>query len=583
MSGTNTPHLAPGDRFFNDSVNSPYIFPADAQERRRLNGQYEAVKCSADGQHIMAPVQLGPGDEVLDCATGTGVWLLDVAPAYPVTVSFHGIDISSHLFPPPASMPSNMSFSQHSLLDPPTSFSSSFTLINQRMLLSALRATEWPAALRAHFGMLRPGGWTQLCEINFLGFSSRPDGARTARVHAMVDALHRARGLDGGCALRLAGWAQDAGFVNIGTLCTPVPVGARAGEGPHNYTTPLFETLISMKGLMRQSGIVATEEEYEHAVHEMENELGELDDAYYPFHWFSTLMARTSSPQAAPGHRFFNDPVNSPYILPADTEEGRRLNEQHEVIKRSAGGKLVVAPVRLDAGDRVLDCATGTGVWLLDLANVTQATVLFHGIDISPHLFPPPAAKPANASFSQTSILNPPPSFAGAFTLLNQRLLIGAFRSAEWPDVLRAHFAMLRPGGWTQLCEIHPDGFSPAGGPCTTRVQAMHDELMLARGLDNDCALRVADWAREAGFVNVGTMCTRAPVGARAGEGPHNYTRPVLGFYLALKGLMRQDGIVATEEEYEEAVRDMENEWNEMDDAYFPFYWIWAQKPDETA
>lgn len=294
-------------------------------------------------------------------------------------------------------------------------------------------------------------------------------------------------------------------------------------------------------------------------------------------------MARTTSPQAAPGHRFFNDPVNSPYILPADTEEGRRLNEQHEVIKRSASGKLVVAPVQLHAGDRVLDCATGTGIWLLELANASQAAVSFQGIDISPHLFPPPASRPANVSFSRASIIDYPLSFADSFALLNQRLLIGAFRGEEWPGVLRAHFAMLRPGGWTQLCEIHPNGFSPSGGPCTSRVQRMHDQLMVARGLDNDCALRLADWAREAGFVNVSVTCTRAPVGTRGGEGPHNYTKAVLGFYVALKGIMQQSGVVSTEEEYELAVHDMENEWNEMEDAYYPFYWVCGQKPGPTA
>lgn len=291
------------------------------------------------------------------------------------------------------------------------------------------------------------------------------------------------------------------------------------------------------------------------------------------------MVASNSSPLAAVG-RVFNDLPNSPYLFPADAEEGRRLDDQHEVIKCSAGGKLLMAPVKLDTGDKVLDCAAGTGLWLLELASMCPMTVSFHGIDISTRLFPRPESAPPNVTFSQHSVLDPPPAFSSSFTLVNQRLLIVGLSATDWPAALRAHFQMLRPGGWVQLCEIHFDGFSRPDGVHTARVHAMVHALLSARGLDSKCAVRLEHWARDAGFVNVGTHFTHAPVGVRAGDGPHNYTKPHLAAFLSLKDHMLTSGIVATAEEYEKAVQDMETEWNDMDDSYYPFSWLWGQKPD---
>ncbi|EJD54147.1 S-adenosyl-L-methionine-dependent methyltransferase [Auricularia subglabra TFB-10046 SS5] len=281
--------------------------------------------------------------------------------------------------------------------------------------------------------------------------------------------------------------------------------------------------------------------------------------------------------------RFFNNLANSPYVLPADSEEGRRLNDQHEVVKLSAGGKILLAPIQLIDRDRVLDSGTGTGVWLADLASHLPDTVSLEGIDTSPHLFPPPSSVPPNITFSQYSILDLPQSFSSAFALVHQRLVIGAIRAEDWPDLLHTHFRLLRPGGWVQLCEIYPPGFHPSGGPRMARVLKMYDALAQIRGFDNSCAVRLADWARAAGFVNVDTLCTQAPVGVRAGDGPHNFTRPIIGVFLAMTSIMAKSGIAASEEEYEQAVRDMEDEWNGLDGAFYPFYWVWGQKPEEAA
>lgn len=44
-----------------------------------------------------------------------------------------------------------------------------------------------------------------------------------------------------------------------------------------------------------------------------------------------------------------------------------------------------------------------------------------------------------------------------------------------------------------------------------------------------------------------------------------------------------KNGIVETEGEYEQWVRDMEDEWNRTEGACYPYYWIWGQKPADDS
>lgn len=99
--------------------------------------------------------------------------------------------------------------------------------------------------------------------------------------------------------------------------------------------------------------------------------------------------------------RFFNDPDG--YVLPADMEEGlrsvigvrpftpifltrfillARLNSQHRYILQLIDEQFILAPVQLKPGDQVLDCATGTGKWTVDLLTKSRPnlTTDFTGI-----------------------------------------------------------------------------------------------------------------------------------------------------------------------------------------------------------
>src|SRR5256885_774118 len=52
----------------------------------------------------------GPESKIADIGTGTGIWLLGVAKAVPPTCRLVGFDATSSSFPPPSTVPSNVSF-----------------------------------------------------------------------------------------------------------------------------------------------------------------------------------------------------------------------------------------------------------------------------------------------------------------------------------------------------------------------------------------------------------------------------------------------------------------------------------------
>ncbi|KZV86843.1 hypothetical protein EXIGLDRAFT_840469 [Exidia glandulosa HHB12029] len=253
----------------------------------------------------------------------------------------------------------------------------------------------------------------------------------------------------------------------------------------------------------------------------------------------------------------FSDLKNSSYVLPADTEEARRLNAQHRIICAAGDGTLVFAPVELKDGDRVLDSATGTGIWTVELASQSSLGVSFTGIDISSALFPAPGHTSSNISFARENVLALPPAFDSTFTLVHQRLVGGAFPLSEWPLVVQALYRVTKPGGWVQLGENHSLGICEQRSdmPITARMLNNYVQKLLgARGLDMDCALHIEDWVRDAGFVNTGSTVQALRVGLRAGGGVHEYTDDAIAYFKAITVPLVACGASASAEDYLEVV-----------------------------
>jgi SAM-dependent methyltransferase len=150
------------------------------------------------------------------------------------------------------------------------------------------------------------------------------------------------------------------------------------------------------------------------------------------------------------------------YTLPRNQSESARLQGQHEVYTEHVGYLLhptLVESLKASKTDgvRIADIGTGTGAWLLDIASspALQFTKLeLVGLDISDAQFPAASSVPQNCTFDVLNILAPvPEKWKGTFDVVNLRLLVCGFSTADWAVAAKNVMRMLKSGGWVQWCE----------------------------------------------------------------------------------------------------------------------------------
>ncbi|KAF7311460.1 S-adenosyl-L-methionine-dependent methyltransferase [Mycena kentingensis (nom. inval.)] len=273
---------------------------------------------------------------------------------------------------------------------------------------------------------------------------------------------------------------------------------------------------------------------------------------------------------------------SSQYILPTDTPEYERLALQHKTLKNMYNDRLILAPIALKAGDKVLDSGTGPGLWICDLATCVPTEVEMVGIDIESRLFP--RAPPRNISFRTASVLALPAEWSNTFALIHQRLLLLALEVPQWPVALREMHRVLHPGGWVQLAESTPwhVGTYP-GRPCMEKLTALYRAVAEARGLYVDCAYDMKKMLADAGFVDICSESRMQQMGKWAGPSGVAMKTNHVGVLRGIKTPVLQAGgfgIVSSEAEYDALVEGLDREWDEVPGTDKEFIVFWARKPD---
>lgn len=108
----------------------------------------------------------------------------------------------------------------------------------------------------------------------------------------------------------------------------------------------------------------------------------------------------------------------SVYIMNAGTStaEQQRLDFQHHHLLKPLAGKLVpdhiLAHLHAVCGPKVADVATGTGIWLQELAEQLPSNAILHGYDYDVTKFKAPELLPPNMSLGFADFLKHfPPSY----------------------------------------------------------------------------------------------------------------------------------------------------------------------------
>ena len=151
-------------------------------------------------------------------AVWTGTWLLDLKTLHPQQDwELYGVDIGSTLFPKLASSQA-LDLREHDLKQPfPASWdwSNYFDVIHQRLLIWGLPTAAWPLVLRNQLAALKPGGWIQLVEAEWIDEANPHSLPELQRQSALQRWSTETFGMDIHIAYKLESLLDGAGFINV--------------------------------------------------------------------------------------------------------------------------------------------------------------------------------------------------------------------------------------------------------------------------------------------------------------------------------------------------------------------------------
>ena len=173
-----------------------YIIARDTSEADRLEVQHECM-ISCQGYYLHPDIPFpATGARIADLATGTAIFLRELAPACP-GAEFHGFDISDKMFPAPSSLPQNVQLHIADIKQPFESrWIDYFDVVHLRFVEAAMRTQDWGPALQNIITLLKPGGWLQWIEddtAHSIRHAARPVAPLSAAKESLSATDGRAR------------------------------------------------------------------------------------------------------------------------------------------------------------------------------------------------------------------------------------------------------------------------------------------------------------------------------------------------------------------------------------------------------
>ena len=231
-------------------------------ERERLDLQHHMCRLSF-GSLYLAPIDNLEGglQQVLDIATGTGIWAIEFAEHFPQAV-IKGTDLSPIQ---PDYVPPNCHFEVDDAEDSWV-YSHKFDYIHGRMLVTCFQSHL--AVFKSAFDSLRPGGYIELQDASFpfMGADEKWEGTAFQRWWRMLMDASRALGKDWNRVPRYKGYLEELGFVDVVERRFPCPIGPWA-KGEKNKILGVWARAnmlqsvggLSMAILTRGLGMTAAE------------------------------------------------------------------------------------------------------------------------------------------------------------------------------------------------------------------------------------------------------------------------------------------------------------------------------------
>ncbi|OIW29041.1 S-adenosyl-L-methionine-dependent methyltransferase [Coniochaeta ligniaria NRRL 30616] len=287
-----------------------------------------------------------------------------------------------------------------------------------------------------------------------------------------------------------------------------------------------------------------------------------LDNYEFTFEAFLQDSARIE-PDVSPSYHYPNDPT-----------ENERLDDQHDILRIVLDGRNHLAPFsRANPPRRVLDVATGTGTWAIEMGDEYPESQIA-GTDLSPIQ---PSYVPPNVRFFVEDS-GEDWHYTQKFDYIHTRMTLGC--------CLRRPLA----GGYFECQEVlclpsTDDDTLPASSALLkwmADLKAASDEA--DRVLYLGPLLR--QWLEEVGFQDVREVVYKIPVNGwprgralkQVGQmWQRNLVNGLSGFSLGLLGRVRGRSVEDIERQLVDVRREL---FDQTIHAYQKFYVVWGRKPE---
>ncbi|KAI0809925.1 S-adenosyl-L-methionine-dependent methyltransferase [Xylaria sp. FL0064] len=286
---------------------------------------------------------------------------------------------------------------------------------------------------------------------------------------------------------------------------------------------------------------------------------------------------------------------NSSYMLNESTDNGikqesGRLDFQHRFFDDVMNNELLPLHITRQLAEksspRICDIATGTGIWLKELAKVLPASAELVGLDFDVSKFPEPETLPSNIKMSFGNAYEPfPDEFRGRFDVVHLRHFVLATKKDYCVPLVRNLLSLLRPGGWlvwveagAQLASAEP----PSEG--LFQVQKVYYNFIESARIESNSPLAIASYMTQAGLVDCDAKsynCGAVLFGPKAsGWIAREHDEFYMTLSQILKGILLKGGVdgMRTQQEMDELLTRLKKDLTGTRKCHMPVIRTWARR-----
>ncbi|KAK7056250.1 hypothetical protein VNI00_002802 [Paramarasmius palmivorus] len=259
-------------------------------ERERLNQMFEFYKTFHNRNLIVDPAystqqqeQASTSRQVsgLILIESLGAWVLSLAKELPPTTKLYAVDLAPTLWPS-HDVPPNVHYTVSSVTSLPKDWSSKFDLVNQSLLGSSLKASDWPLDVAELYRVTKPGGNLQLVDVTGLPvYPKPPEGTAARAVWEFWSGLKKKAGYLESVPCEVPSMLENVGFCDVRVQIKAAPkLGRRfGGEEGVEALEIAKKSLVAMKEVVLLNdgfGIVKDEKDFDELVEKFETEPEEM-------------------------------------------------------------------------------------------------------------------------------------------------------------------------------------------------------------------------------------------------------------------------------------------------------------------